>query len=313
MTWPTDRKTKEQVAPTGRNKFLHYDSPLMPLSIPTWCDALQAVDRDQQPLSYHTRYLFPEAALFASTNESRRAKFFATWTAIRPACIYRIFSAQSQAEPLSNQQWRDFLLDGLLSLSKESKLVRRREEVRSIFAGALDDLHINSCAPTFDHLPDVPLAEAQCTLWELTELNFRFELLALDKRASSCKRDEDERQAMVLKCFPDSDLLFADPKLANAGLQSVDWQVRLPYLLALKALLCDWEGLKPTPLILPNLASPNLYTELDIQQLEHGMYYPILHPIFLLFLWPCCNGPDTTAIEALTEIVLYLINILSYF
>ena len=117
------RSHEEEWVPTGHNKFLHYDSPMMPLPIPTWCDALQTVDRDQQPLSYNTRYLFPEAALFTSTNESRRAKFFATWTAIRPACIYQIFSAQSQAKPLSNQQWHNFLLDGLLSLSKESKLV----------------------------------------------------------------------------------------------------------------------------------------------------------------------------------------------
>jgi hypothetical protein len=83
----------------------------------------------------------------------------------------------------------------------------------------------------------MPLSDMQQLLWELTELNFCFELLALDKRASSCDQDEDERQAMVLKCFPDTDLLLANPDLANAGLQSLDCQVRLPYLLALKALL----------------------------------------------------------------------------
>jgi hypothetical protein len=33
--------------------------------------------------------------------------------------MFQIVSVQ-KATPLSNQQWRDFLLDGLLSLSKES-------------------------------------------------------------------------------------------------------------------------------------------------------------------------------------------------
>ena len=163
----------------------------MPLSIPVWSDALQAVNHDQRPLSYNTRYVFPEAALFASTNECRRAKFFATWVAIRPACIFRIVSAH-KATPLSNQQWRDFLLDGLLSLSKESKMVRRREEVRSMFAGALEELQIDFRAPSSNFPPDMRLGDMQQLLWELTEFNFRFELLALDKRASLCNRDEDE-------------------------------------------------------------------------------------------------------------------------
>ena len=110
----------------------------------------------------------------------------------------------------------------------------------------------------------------QQLLWELTELNFHFELLALDKRASSCNRDEDEWQAMVLKCFPDNDLLLVNPGLVNVGLQSLDCQVRLPYLLALKALLRDWDGLKHTPLLLPDLPFDD-YTELGIRQLEDSI------------------------------------------
>jgi hypothetical protein len=95
----------------------------MPLSIPIWSDALQAVNRDECPISYNTHYVFPKAALFASTNECHRAKFFATWVAIQPACIFQILLAH-KATPLSNQQWCDFLLDGLLCLSKESNMVR---------------------------------------------------------------------------------------------------------------------------------------------------------------------------------------------
>ena len=266
----TGRK-KEKAAPTGRNKFLHYDSPLMPLRIPAWSDALQAVDHDQHPISYNTCYVFPEAALFASTNESCGAKFFVTWVAIRPAWFSQMMSAQSPPTPLSNQQWRNFLLDGLLSLSKEPKLVRRCAEVRHILAGVLEELNMEFHSPVSNDFPDTPLAEAQELLWEMTELNFRFELLALDKRASSFQRDEDERQAMVLKCFPDTELLFADVGLANGGLQSLDSQVKLPYLLALKALLRDWDGLKPTPLLLPDLTSHDLYTELNVRQLEDSI------------------------------------------
>jgi hypothetical protein len=261
----------EKKEPAGRNKFLPYDSPLMPISIPAWRDALQAVDRDRPPLSYGTRYLFPEATLFASTNDSRRAKFFATWNAIRPACVFRVFSTESLAPPLSSQQWRDFLFDGLLSLSKASKLVSRREEAKAIFASALDELDIDLHPPTSDHFPTVPVADAQKILWELTELNFRFEFLALDKRASSSRRDEDERQAMVLKCFNVPSLVVADPQSANTGLQSHDWREQLPFLLAMRALMRDWDGPKPTPLIQPDLASQDMYSKEEAQRLEDSI------------------------------------------
>jgi hypothetical protein len=265
----TDNKPKSLNPPTGRNKFDVYESPLMPLPIPVWQDALKAVNRDEPPASHNTWYLFPEAAIFASTNEARRAKFFATWNVFRPACILQILSAESLASPLSGQQWRDFLLDGLLACSREPNLVRQRDEVKAILADALHELQIDFCPPPSNHCPTVAVAEAQKTLWELTELNFRFELLSLDKRASgsSSHGDEHERQAMVLKCFKVPSLVVADAQQANSGLQAHDWHERLPFLLALRALMRDWDGLKPTPLLQPDL-SHNMYTEVDVQQLE---------------------------------------------
>jgi hypothetical protein len=242
----------------------------MPLPIPVWRDALKAVKRDEPPASYNTRYLFPEAAIFASTNDARRAKFFATWSVFRPACILRVFSSESSASPLSGQQWRDFLLDGLLARSREPTLVRQREQVKAIFANALDELNIELCPPPSDYCPTVPVDKAQTTLWELTELNFRFELLALDAHASglSSNQDEHERQAMVLRCFNVPSLVVVDVQRPNAGLQAHDWRERLPFLLALRALMRDWDGLKPTPLLQPDLASHDMYTEVEVQQLE---------------------------------------------
>lgn len=139
----------------------------------------------------------------------------------------------------------------------------QREEVKSVFASTLQELKINFHALSPDSFPDMELSDMQQLLWELTKLNFHFELLALDKHASSCNWDEDEWQAMVLKCFPDNDLLL-NPGLLNVGLQSLDCRVRLPYLLALKTLLQDWDGLKPTPLLLPDLPFHD-YTELVLR------------------------------------------------
>jgi hypothetical protein len=278
---------------SGRDKFVSVDSPLMPLPIPAWRDALGAVDRDPSRCHPTTgsskhdgQYLFPDASLFATTNESRRAKYFATWSAIRPACIFRVFSAESLATPISNQEWRDFLFDGLLSASHAKKLVRRREQVKALFANALEELQLSLDPPMSDdipHFPSVPAADAQKILWELTELNFRFELLALDKRASLSRRDEDDRQAMILKCFNGTSLLVADPEHADAGFQSHEWRGRLPSLLALRALIRDWDGLKPTLLLLPDLASHDMYTENDVYQLEDSLARFYTQSFFVFF------------------------------
>ena len=132
---------------------------------------------------------------------------------------------ESLASFLSGQQWCDFLLDGLLAQSHEPSLVHQCEEVKAIFADALDELQIDLFPPPSNHFPTVPVDEAQKILWELTELNFHFELLALDKHASglsSCQ-DEHDRQAMVLKCFDVPSLVVADVQWANFGLQAHDW------------------------------------------------------------------------------------------
>ena len=253
----------------------------MPLAIPAWCDALEAVDRDPSRVhptngssKHNGKYLFPNASLFATANVSRCAKFFATWQAIRPACIFRIFSVESSAIPVSNQQWRDFLFDGLVSACHAEKVVRQREVVKALFANILEELQLNLDPPMNNntpHFPTIPESEAQKVLWELTELNFRLELLAPDKHASSAHCNEGDHQAMILKCFTGPSLLVVDFEKANAGLQSGQWSERLPFLLALRALLRDWDGLKPTPLLLPDLPSYDEYTENDVQQLEDSI------------------------------------------
>jgi hypothetical protein len=264
----------------------------MPLSIPAWRDALRAVDRD--PTRCHPttgsskhdgQYLFPDASLFATTNDARRAKYFATWNAIRSACIYRVFSSESLATPVSNQQWRDFLLDGLLSASHAKKLVRRRDEVKALFANVIEELQLRLDPPKNELLnfPSVPVAVAQKTLWELTELNFRFEFLALDKRASLSHRNEDERQAMILKCFNSSSLIVVNLEHATTGLQSLEWRDRIPSLLALRALIRDWDGLKPTPILLSDLPDYGMYTEQDIQQLEDSIARFYTQSFFVFF------------------------------
>lgn len=187
---------------------------------------------------YDGYYLFPEPALFTLTNKGRRAKYFASWEILHDACIYRVYSSCSTAIPLSNQQWHDLL--GALSLGDNTVLSRTLEQVTSIFANTLENLSIDLSSfstNTTNHFPTVSVLEMQIIVWELAELNFRFELLALDKRASSHSRDEDTRQGLILQCLSMHDLLVTDTQQGNVGLASVEWQKRLPCLLSLRTLM----------------------------------------------------------------------------
>lgn len=125
--------------------------------------------------------------------------------------------------------------------------------------------------PTDTTPPPVAPSEGQKVLWELSELNFRFELLALDKQASGVSgAAAEDHQDMICRCFPNYSLIAELPN-ATQGLASLDWQQRLPILLRLRTLMRDWRGHKPTPLILPDLDSLNLYTETDTLMLEDAV------------------------------------------
>jgi hypothetical protein len=260
--------------PPSRDKFCPIENnPIVPIPIACWVLALAAVDTnpsrvDARYRSPHDRkYLFPEPGIFANANEVRRATYFATWSAIEPACIYRLCMPWSSVTPLSNQEWRDVLIGDIKSKTPDAKSAQARENARRLLGSALEELDIEiNQAPSLTTTPSLPDCEAQKILWKLTELNFRFELLALDKRAHP-NGDEDARQDLIAECFGVSTLLATDDQQANSGLGSSDWRQRLPCLLILQRLMRDWEGMKPTPLLLLDRTLTD-YLEADVLQLE---------------------------------------------
>jgi len=90
----------------------------------------------------------------------------------------------------------------------------------------------------FDALGDRHFEEV---LWELAELNFWFELAALDGRMSGLVSD---RYHCVTACFPDAaeteSLLVVKLECADQGLGSSNWEQRARYLHVLKRLMMGW-------------------------------------------------------------------------
>lgn len=255
----------------------------MPLPILAWQNALKAVDSSPTNLDPSNRsnphdgkYLFPEPGIFAGvTNESRRARYFATWQGTKAVLLFRAFNASSTAVPLSGQEWRDFLIGNLNGTFKGTRNLEAQQKFRNLFAGCLDELAIdfdNFLPPTNTIPPSVNPPEAQEVLWELSELNFRFELMSLDRRASKTTGDEEllDRQDMISRCFPNNNFIVELPH-ATRGLASLDLKERLPVLLRLRALMRDWCGNKPMQLLLEDREALDLYSEYDILSLEDAV------------------------------------------
>jgi hypothetical protein len=194
------------------------------------------------------------------------------WSAIEPACIYRLYMPCSSVTPLLNQEWCDILIGDINSQTPNAKSAQARENAQRLLGSALEelDIHINQ-APSLTTSPSLPDSEAQKILWKLTELNFRFELLGLDKRANTSNSDEDARQDVIKECFGVNSLLVVDYQQANMGFGSENWRERLPRLLMLRRLMRDWDGMKPTPILLPDLTSVTDYLEADVLQLEEAV------------------------------------------
>jgi hypothetical protein len=105
----------------------------------------------------------------------------------------------------------------------------------------------------------------------------------LDKRASPSNGNEDTCQDLIVECFGVGTLLATDDQQANSRLGSGDWCQRLPCLLILWRLIRDWEGMKPTPILLLDHTSLPDYLEADVLQLEDAIANFYMDSFFQFF------------------------------
>lgn len=136
-----------------------------------------------------------------------------------------------------------------------------------MLGGSLEDIEQQLC-------PEIT-AEV---IWELFELNFRFELLSLDraaapemweahdgltKEAAQISRDEQVRSVFALDGgAPGSYVLLNMPNL-NGGLAAENWMDRAPHIFALVKLMSPWKGY---PVELRN--SSAFMSEMNVEAIE---------------------------------------------
>ena len=241
----------------------------MPSCLDSWRNALEEVDcrpeRLYSPVKLDEndgRYAFPEPGIFCSgENHDRRNKFLTVWEILKPIIINRMSSNHGRRLTLlSNEQWR-ILLAGRQPNDKTKRGLARISITDLLSPDArqvgIDLLQLHQ-APVREYT----IHEAQEKLWELSELSFRFDLIALDRKAFSAQEqrshsanDQYEPRAwsalsqepLIIACFPfcPSDphhLSFVHLEHAKRGLASPAIKDRLRYLSKLHVVMGEWDG-----------------------------------------------------------------------
>lgn len=269
---------------SGRNKFLDLIGPLAPPPIEAWSTALLAVDtaannRSLQFMNAKNGYAYPDPGLFTSVQtETKRALYFANWLKHRTALIFRVSSPRTDASPIGNQLWRTLLglpLEntsiGMGNTTRETKGNKTKQAIMDILANCVNHSDGISINPENNNriswqgteivpgiVPSVQVA--QQILWELSELNFRCEFAALDRRAhdntlsvgapapsASSKAPlpaclAAEREDLLGRCFVGSSMFNVQLAHKNQGLASPLWTERRDYLVAFRDVMTTWTG-----------------------------------------------------------------------
>ena len=228
----------------------------MPLTLPAWATAMKTVDRSQpsRPNAEVWGYWIPEPSLLVGPKaNSRIERYLMNWLRIRDAWIYLLALPDSPVTRVSAQWWRDYCNGDTAEATPQnnSRRAKRLEAVKSVFVRAFT---MEDYAPAaeervrwFDfRLRALDHALAPLVLWELFELGFRHELLALDRILVPMRDTPNAdvvREALLSPVFARHDLYrLKQFPTAPEGLCAITPELRTQCLEALRRVFLRWPG-----------------------------------------------------------------------
>ena len=281
-----------------RSKFEDPHSSLFPPAIPAWSSALVSVDTSKRqifgPLASDTAYIVPEPASFVSTQTREKSMaMFRAWLVFRSICLLRISLKSSLAQPRHGKAWSALLTWEFAERggadkpprNRAQKRTKMREEMVSLMKNCVqidndlqmvqdiifDSSHASWQGTPFDALEDKHFEQI---LWELHEINFRFEFQALDRRARIDTPFENSHNAdiQLMACFPEHS--FAIPPLchANHGIASTSMRERAHYLFTMARVMKRWKWILKDGYISKNQLRWS-YDEIDSLEQEIASTY----------------------------------------
>ncbi|THU88211.1 hypothetical protein K435DRAFT_866499 [Dendrothele bispora CBS 962.96] len=263
-TKPPSKKPKLNAS---RNKYLPLEHRLNPAAAPTWSMALSELcafheSRVPEKLGY---FLPQPESLISSDNEHRRAYLISTWVKLRPMFLWILaHPGETSQVALRGPQWRSILdLASGLGYKAGTQTSKTHAEMEQLLQklvadrrhGVVLDLKKLPAIPAYwggqqlslDKEPPVQVTHQ--ILWELYEVCFRLELMALDQELLP-KSDWGLRQQELHLCW--HSLPFAaDLDSSDVGLSASSWEKRLPFVQALYSVVRAWPGPRPDEISFP--------------------------------------------------------------
>ena len=128
----------------------------------------------------------PQTLLLSPTAEHRAARFLLSWMRILPAWQYLHQTTPGLSNALKTQWWRDILANYPKEFADPTtNNAARIQLIRSRFSHLFREEEFNARDGRVTwrehHLRNVPNGFVKCLVWELTELSFRQDLIALDR------------------------------------------------------------------------------------------------------------------------------------
>ena len=256
------------------NKFLDIEHEWMPPAIQGWRAAMDDVDkgRTSRPTVRAWGYWVPDPAIFLRAHKERADRYFATWLRVRPGWMYMLRVRDAELSAIPMQWWRDFLYGetGRQDRDETTANAQRARQIMHVFRHAFEaeEVDMNPTVPPlwfgrrYSTIPDALYPQI---VWELHELGFRQELLALDRLlvpARPGEGNEDRREDMLGRIFPDRSLYGVKelPSRNSAGLGALVPHARAPFLEAFRAVLSRWPK-RPACIYLAVPITTNLTSE----------------------------------------------------
>lgn len=303
----------------GRSK-LHERTPdplLAPSQIDCWKLGLGKIARSRAEVAQQ-RYFFPEPMLFFGTETVERGVLYLQhWLQARESWLWRARQSSWKALRLPTQRWRDILRLGLgggvMRKMGDSEWARISAGLKDVGLnlrrdGLMDVTGVDtlSATPFEGHVVEPPVewrgirvdwdkhhfirsGMVREVIWELTELNFRFELLELDAVATSydnlSAEEQVDRRMMVHKCFfggtrADFNLATINLDEARYGLTAPEICDRLPFLRALYLLASTWGPHDPAIGGFLNEPPLSIAALLKLEQMLISLYCQVFHDRF---------------------------------
>ena len=229
--------------------------PLHPHRGTIWQLAMMACDSRRSHPTNPWKMWCPDPATLLRGELPRQRRIFWKWLHIRQQWFHALEQSISSVEgttllPLRPQAWRDLLMATTSPHDPNTRSAQRRQSAIDAMKPLPMQQLLESVEPiqwrnkTFRSCDAIDERDLSEIAWELAEVNFRMELLHVDRILCSPgifqKESENERCRLVANVFPDHSPVIPTFPDRQAGIISQVFRQRVPYLEAFRVIMARW-------------------------------------------------------------------------